>query len=88
MKALREVKMYHNRLEGIGGAGCEAGRGVCRREVSSDCRGRSLWCYWAVRELGVSMSSLARKLGISIPSVGESVSRGRRIAEGKKFFLL
>ena len=42
---------------------------------------RSLLCYWAVRELGVPMSSLARKLGISIPSVSESVTRGRRIAE-------
>jgi putative transposase len=44
---------------------------------------RSLLCYWAVRELGVSMSSLGRRLGISIPSVSESVTRGRRIAEKK-----
>ncbi len=49
---------------------------------------RSLLCYWAVRELGVPMSSLARKLGISIPSVSESVTRGRRIAEAKKFLLI
>jgi putative transposase len=35
---------------------------------------RSLLCYWAVRELGVPMSSLARKLGKSIPSVSESVT--------------
>jgi hypothetical protein len=49
---------------------------------------RSLLCYWAVRELGVPMSSLARKLGISIPSVSESVTRGRRIAEAKRFLLL
>jgi hypothetical protein len=36
-------------------------------------------CYaWM---LGVPMSSLARKLRISIASVSESVSRGRRIAE-------
>ena len=46
---------------------------------------RSLLCYWAVRELGVPMSSLARKLGISIASVSESVTRGRRIAEAKRF---
>ncbi len=44
---------------------------------------RSLLCYWAVRELGISMSSLARKPGISVPSVSESVTRGRRIAEEK-----
>jgi putative transposase len=49
---------------------------------------RSLLCYWAVRELGIPMSSLARKLGISIPSVSESVTRGRRIAEEKGLLLL
>jgi len=49
---------------------------------------RSLLCYWAVRELGVPMSSLARKLGISIPSVSDSVTRGQRIVEAKGFTLL
>jgi len=49
---------------------------------------RSLLCYWAVRELGVPMSSLARKLGISIPSVSDSVTRGQRIAEAKGCSLL
>ncbi len=37
---------------------------------------RSLLCYWAVRELGLSMTSLARKLKISVPAVGKSVIRG------------
>jgi len=49
---------------------------------------RSLLCYWAVRELGVSMSSLARKLKVSIPSVSDSVTRGRGIAEEKQLHLL
>ena len=49
---------------------------------------RSLLCYWAVRELGVTMSSLSRKLGISIPSVSDSVTRGHRIAEAKGCSLL
>jgi len=49
---------------------------------------RSLLCYWAVRELGVPMSSLARKLKVSIPSVSDSVTRGRRIAEEKQLHLL
>ena len=48
---------------------------------------RSLLCYWAVRELGVSMSSLVRKLGILIPSVSESVTHGQRIAEEKNLVL-
>ena len=49
---------------------------------------RSLLCYWAVRELGVPMSSLAIKLGISVPSVSDSVIRGQKIAERKRIFLL
>jgi len=48
----------------------------------------SLLCYWAVRELGVPMSSLALKLKVSIPSVSDSVTRGRRIAEEKQLDLL
>lgn len=58
--------------------------GKYRRVVEA----RSLLCYWAVRELGVPMSSLARKLGISIPSVSDSVTRGQRIADVKGFSLL
>ena len=49
---------------------------------------RSLLCYWAVRELGVPMSSLAQKLGISIPSVSDSVTRGKKIAEANECSLL
>jgi putative transposase len=49
---------------------------------------RSLLCYWAVRELGVTMSSLARRLRISVPAVSLSVTRGRRIAETKGIRLL
>ena len=51
-------------------------------------KARSLLCYWAVRELGVPMSSLSQKLGISIPSVSDSVSSGRRIAEAGGFRLV
>ncbi len=58
--------------------------GKSRRIVEA----RSLLCFWAVRELGVSMSSLARKLRISIPSVSDSVNRGRRIAEARSCLLI
>jgi len=49
---------------------------------------RSLLCYWAVRELGMPMSNLSIKLGLSIPSVSVSVRRGQRIAEENEFTLL
>jgi REP element-mobilizing transposase RayT/lambda repressor-like predicted transcriptional regulator len=58
-------------------------KGKYRRIVEA----RSLLCYWAVRELGVSLSSLSRKLGISVPSVSDSVARGQRIAEERHLFL-
>jgi REP element-mobilizing transposase RayT len=54
-------------------------KGRYRRIVEA----RSILCYWAVRELGIPMSKLARKLGISITSVSVSVSRGRMIVEEK-----
>ncbi len=49
---------------------------------------RSLLCYWAVRELGITMSSLARKLNISVPAVSKSAIRGRRLAKDRKYMLV
>ena len=48
---------------------------------------RSLLCFWAVKELGISMSSLSRKLKISIPAVSKSVVRGDKIAKSKRYLL-
>jgi len=44
---------------------------------------RSLLCYWAVRELGSTMASLARRLGLSIPAISKSVARGKELAESR-----
>ena len=44
-------------------------------------KARSLFCYWAVRELGVSLTELARRLNMSVPAVGYSVDRGEIIAD-------
>jgi putative transposase len=49
---------------------------------------RSLFCFWAVRELGVSMASLGRRLGLSIPAISKSVVRGKQIAESKGYKLI
>jgi len=59
-------------------------KGKCRRILEA----RSLLCYWAVRELGMPMSSLSQRLGISIPSVSDSVTRGQKIAEARDCCLL
>ena len=49
---------------------------------------RSLFCYWAVRELGVSMASLGSELGLSIPAISKSVRRGQLISESKGLELI
>jgi putative transposase len=49
---------------------------------------RSLFCYWAVRELGTSMTFLSKKLNISIPAVGKSVVRGEKIARKMNYKLI
>jgi len=36
--------------------------------------------FWAVRELGLSLTDLARYFGLSVPGVGYSVERGDNIA--------
>ncbi len=49
---------------------------------------RSLFCYWAVRELGFGLTDLAKLLGMSQPGVGYAVSRGERIAKENNYQLL
>jgi chromosomal replication initiation ATPase DnaA len=51
--------------------------GKYRRIVNA----RSLLCFWAVRELGVSLSDLARRLHISGAAVSQSVLRGEKLAK-------
>jgi len=41
---------------------------------------RSLYWYWAVRELGIWLRDLSVRLEMSSPGVGFSVERGEHIA--------
>lgn len=43
-------------------------------------RGRSLTCYWSVKELGVSLAELSRRFGISSPAISKAVARGQKLA--------
>jgi putative transposase len=58
--------------------------GKTRRRVAA----RSLLCYWAVREVGMSMTELSRRLEVSLSGVSQSVIRGEKIAEINGFELL
>ena len=51
-------------------------------------KARSLFCYWAVREMGFTMTALALKLNMTQPAVSISVQRGGRIAAENSFSLL
>ena len=51
-------------------------------------RARSLFCFWAVKEVGMSLRELARLLEISPPAVGYSVERGEAIAREKGYRLI
>ncbi len=48
---------------------------------------RSLLCYWAVRELGYSATSVAARLGFGQPAVSRAVQRGERIAQEHDYSL-
>jgi len=51
-------------------------------------RARSILCYWAVREAGISIRSLSRQLGISGPGVGYAVERGAAIVRENHYVLI
>ena len=40
---------------------------------------RSVFCYWAVRELGETATALAKKIGLSQSGVSKAVLRGEKI---------
>jgi predicted transcriptional regulator len=44
---------------------------------------RSVFCYWAVRELGLTTTAVARVLGLTQPAVSIAVRRGERIVTSR-----
>jgi DNA-binding MarR family transcriptional regulator len=56
----------------------------CARTVAA----RSLLCYWANWELGITSVEVARRLNLAQPTVSQSVDRGERIAAEKRVTLL
>ncbi len=57
-----------------------------RRKVQVEVR--DLLCYWAVRELGISRTDLAKQLEMSQPGIGYAVNRGEKIAKEHNYQLL
>jgi putative transposase len=51
-------------------------------------KARSLLCFWAVRELGMSLRELAVQLAMSTPGVGLWLERGEAIARENGYELI
>jgi hypothetical protein len=51
-------------------------------------KARSLFCYWAVRQLDFSATELSKKLRVSQPAVSLSVKRGETIAKAERLNLV
>ncbi len=51
-------------------------------------KARSLVCYWAVRELGISGTSVSKLLGIGQPAVSRAVVRGEKLAQDMNLSLI
>jgi putative transposase len=49
---------------------------------------RSVFCYWAVRELGDTATSLAKRLGLTQAGVSKAVLRGERVVKDLNLNLL
>jgi len=88
-----ELKRLGYDLDGIAARVAE----ICKIEIDDifiigkqqkRVKARSLLCFWAVRELRISLTELARRLGISVPGVGYSVERGEIIARKNDYQLI
>ena len=57
-----------------------------RRKVQAEAK--SLFCYWAVCELGMSRTFIANQLGMTQQGVGYAVNRGEKISKENNFQLI
>jgi len=51
-------------------------------------KARGLLCFWAVRELGTSLTDLAKLLKLCVPGIGYSVERGESVARENGYQLV
>jgi putative transposase len=80
-----DLKKIGQRVSKIYGIEIEEIYSRGRRKVQV--KARDLLCYWAVRELGMSCTDVAKRLGMSQPGAGYAVSRGEKIAKKYKYQL-
>ncbi len=49
---------------------------------------RSLFCFWASKELGISMTDLAKRLNLTQPAISIAARRGERIVRENQYVLI
>ncbi len=57
-----------------------------RQKVRAEAR--SVLCYWAVRELGLEGTSLAKRLNMSQPGVAYAIKKGEKIVKENNFQII
>ena len=67
--------------------GVKPNRIFSRGKDRSRVRARSLLCFWATTELGITLAQLSRRIRISQSSISMSVHRGEQIAETEGYSL-
>jgi hypothetical protein len=91
VKSIPELERHpycgHSRILGKQKNDWQDSDSVSNRFAESRSTARSLLCYWAVRECGMAMTSLARRLGLSITAVSQFFKRGKKIAKENVFDL-
>jgi REP element-mobilizing transposase RayT len=60
-------------------------RGGKRRKAAS---ARSVLCYWAIKELGVTATALARRMELGQPAVSKAARRGERLVQERRLQLV
>jgi putative transposase len=65
----------------------DAGEIMAKGRRKQQVEARSLLCYWAVTELGIGITELARAFGLTPSAVGYAVSRGKDTAEENGYTL-
>jgi REP element-mobilizing transposase RayT len=80
------IEKVENRVMEIFGLERDALYSKGRRKIQV--AARSLLCYWAVRELGLTATELAKRLGVTQPAVSYAVIRGERIAIERNYSLV
>jgi putative transposase len=65
----------------------EVGDIFCISKPATRAKARSLFCYWASSELGISYTESARRIGINVPGVGHYAERGKLSARENDYQL-